>query len=80
MVTMAQSAPNWRNMHVHSRGSHTFTRTLYTNTVTAMWCEAPAQPDVLTSTSDRQESFQPGQRVPQHVPLQELNTHPRLIN
>ena len=32
MVTMAQSAANWRNTHSH--GSHAFTHTLYINTVT----------------------------------------------
>ena len=29
--------------HAHSHGSHGFTCTLYINTVTATWCEAPAQ-------------------------------------
>ena len=28
MITMAQSAANCRNTHMHSRGSHTFTHTL----------------------------------------------------
>ena len=29
--------------HAHSHGSHAFTHTLYINTVTTTWCEAPAQ-------------------------------------
>ena len=41
MVTMAQSHANWRN--THSRGSPAFTHTLYINTVTTTWFEAPAQ-------------------------------------
>ena len=42
MVTMAQNAMNWPNMHSH--GSHVFTHTLnYINTVTTTWCEALAQ-------------------------------------
>ena len=41
VVTMAQSAANWRNKHT---GSHAFTHTLTsTQLVTTKWCEAPAQ-------------------------------------
>ena len=42
---MAQSAANCRNtLTVKCRnGSHAFTRTLYINTVTTTWCEAPAE-------------------------------------
>ena len=30
--------------HTHSHGSHAFTHTLHTNTVTTTWCKAPGQP------------------------------------
>ena len=43
MATMAQSAANWRNTHTHMDRTHLFTHTLYINTVTNTWCEAPAQ-------------------------------------
>ena len=40
MVTMAQSAANWRNTLTVDCIAFTHT---YINTVTTMWCEAPAQ-------------------------------------
>ena len=42
MVTMAQSAANWRNSHSH--GSHAFTH-IFTSTPvqSPTWCKAPAQ-------------------------------------
>ena len=40
MVTMAESAVNWRNMHTHMDHTHLLT---HSNTVTTRWCEAPAQ-------------------------------------
>ena len=41
MVTMAQSAKNWRNTHIHM--DCPFTHTLYINTVTTTCCEAPTE-------------------------------------
>ena len=40
MVTMAQSAANWRNTHTHVDRTHSGTHTLYINTVTTTWCSA----------------------------------------
>ena len=42
MVTMAQSAVNWCNTHTRMDRTHSLTR-FCINTVTTMWCEAPAQ-------------------------------------
>ena len=42
MVTMAQSVANCLR-HANPHGSHAFTHTLYINTITTTWCEAPAQ-------------------------------------
>ena len=47
MVTVAQSAADWRNMHTGSRGSHAFTHSLtsthlHQHTITTL-CEAQAQ-------------------------------------
>ena len=42
MITMAQSAANWRNTHTQVVCTHFYSYT-YINTVTTTLCEAPAQ-------------------------------------
>ena len=39
----SQSQRHKMVQHAHSHGSHAFTHTLYTNTVTTTWCKAPTQ-------------------------------------
>ena len=44
MVTIAQSAANWRNTHTHVNRTHQFTHLHQSSQlVTTRWCEAPAQ-------------------------------------
>ena len=43
MVTMAQSAANWHNIHTHMDRTHLLTHLQYINTVTTTLCKPPIQ-------------------------------------
>ena len=56
MVTVAQSAVNWRNTHTQVDRTHSLTHLQYINTFTTTLCEATAQ---LLQNWNQEESSQP---------------------